>query len=229
MANENSMTENSRAMGKFITFEGGEGAGKTTQAKMLCEALEGAGIETLLTREPGGTFGAEAIRDLVLEGTQDRWSGMTELLLMYAARLDHVEKLIKPALERGVWVVSDRFSDSSVAYQGYARGLGAEKVKSVHSVVMDGFGPDLTILFDIDPILAQKRVETRGEELSRFDSESIAFHNVLRDAFLEIATNESERIVTVDAAASRDGVHTRIIYAVTQKYPEIAGKLGGSA
>ena len=169
------MAEHSITAGRFISFEGGEGAGKTTQAKMLCEALQGAGVETLLTREPGGTFGAEAIRDLVLEGTADRWSGMTELLLMYAARLDHVEKLIKPALERGVWVVSDRFSDSSLAYQGYARGLGPEKVRSVHNAVMDGFGTDLTILFDIDPILAQKRVETRGEDLSRFDSESIAF------------------------------------------------------
>ena len=131
------MAEHNITAGRFISFEGGEGAGKTTQAKMLCEALQGAGVETLLTREPGGTFGAEAIRDLVLEGTADRWSGMTELLLMYAARLDHVEKLIKPALERGVWVVSDRFSDSSLAYQGYARGLGPEKVRSVHNAVMD--------------------------------------------------------------------------------------------
>lgn len=215
--------------GKFITFEGGEGAGKTTQAKMLCDALEGAGIETLLTREPGGTFGAEAIRDLVLEGTSDRWSGMTELLLMYAARLDHVEKLIKPALERGVWVISDRFSDSSMAYQGYARGLGSDKVKALHAAVMDGFEPDLTILFDIDPILAQKRVETRGEDLSRFDAESIAFHNTLRDAFNDIATANADRIFTVDAAASRDGVQTRILFAVSQKYPELAGKLGSSA
>ena len=215
--------------GKFITFEGGEGAGKTTQAKMLAEALEGAGIETLMTREPGGTFGAEAIRDLVLEGTSDRWSGMTELLLMYAARLDHMEKLIKPALERGVWVISDRFSDSSMAYQGYARELGPEKVKALHAAVMDGFEPDLTILFDIDPILAQKRVETRGEDLSRFDAESIAFHNTLREAFLKIAEANVDRIFTVDAAASRDGVQTRILFAVSQKYPELAGKLGSSA
>lgn len=215
--------------GKFITFEGGEGAGKTTQAKMLAEALEGAGIETLMTREPGGTFGAEAIRDLVLEGTSDRWSGMTELLLMYAARLDHMEKLIKPALERGVWVISDRFSDSSMAYQGYARDLGPKKVKALHAAVMDGFEPDLTILFDIDPILAQKRVETRGEDLSRFDAESIAFHNTLRDAFLKIAEANVDRIFTVDAAASRDGVQTRILFAVSQKYPELAGKLGSSA
>ena len=196
---------------------------------MLAEALEGAGIETLMTREPGGTFGAEAIRDLVLEGTSDRWSGMTELLLMYAARLDHIEKLIKPALERGVWVISDRFSDSSMAYQGYARELGPDKVKAVHDAVMDGFEPDLTILFDIDPILAQKRVETRGEELSRFDAESIAFHNTLREAFLDIAKASSDRIFTVDAAASRDGVQTRILFAVSQKYPELAGKLGSSA
>jgi len=158
--------------GKFISFEGGEGAGKTTQAERIVEALGNAGIDAVLTREPGGTFGAEAIRDLVLAGTQDRWSGMTELLLMYAARLDHVEKLIKPSLERGVWVICDRFSDSSMAYQGHARGLGADRVAAVHEAVMDGFEPDLTILFDIDPILAQKRVETRGEDLSRFDSKS---------------------------------------------------------
>lgn len=215
--------------GKFITFEGGEGAGKTTQAKMLCDALNNAGIETVLTREPGGTFGAEAIRNLVLEGTSDRWSGMTELLLMYAARLDHVEKLIKPALERGVWVVSDRFADSSLAYQGYARGLSPQSVKAVHEAVMDGFEPDLTILFDIDPILAQKRVETRGEDLSRFDAESIGFHKTLREAFLDIANENSERIFTLDAASSRDAVQTRILYAVTQKYPELAGKLSSGA
>ena len=211
--------------GKFITLEGGEGAGKSTQAKMLCEALESAGLETLLTREPGGTFGAESIRKLVLEGTQDRWSGMTELLLMYAARLDHVEKLIKPALERGVWVVSDRFSDSSLAYQGYARGLGPDQVRKVHDVVMDGFGPELTILFDMDPIMAMKRVETRGEEMSRFDAEDIEFHKTLRKAFLEIAESEPDRIFTLDADGTKDGVHTRVLYALTQKYPEFAGRL----
>jgi len=211
--------------GKFITFEGGEGAGKTTQAKLLCDSLEAAGYETQLTREPGGTFGAEAIRDLVLSGTKDRWSGMTELLLMYAARLDHVEKLIRPALERGVWVVCDRFSDSSMAYQGYARGLGAEQVKAVHEAVMGGFGPDMTILFDMDPVLALKRVETRGEDLSRFDTETMPFHNTLREAFLDIAKNEPDRIFTLDASASQGAVHTRILFALTQKYPELAGQL----
>jgi dTMP kinase len=211
--------------GKFITLEGGEGAGKTTQAKLLVDALDAAGIETVLTREPGGTFGAEAIRKLVLDGTKDRWSGMTELLLMYAARVDHVEKLIRPALDRGAWVISDRFADSSLAYQGYARGIDLSRIKGVHNAVMDGFEPDLTILFDIDPVIAMKRVETRGEEISRFDAESMEFHNTLRDAFLDIAKQNSDRIFTLDAGEKRAGVHTRMIYAVTQKFPELAGKL----
>ena len=212
--------------GQFISFEGGEGAGKTTQAERLVAALETAGIEAILTREPGGTFGAEKIRDLVLEGTQERWSGMTELLLMYAARLDHVEKLIKPALERGAWVVSDRFADSSLAYQGHARGLGPEKVRALHDVVMDGFGPDLTILFDMDPVMAQRRVETRGETLTRFDTETIDFHNKLRSAFQSIATDNPDRIVTVEADHPADAVQTRIFHVLTNRYPELAGRLG---
>ena len=212
--------------GQFITFEGGEGAGKTTQAEQLCRALEKAGIEAVMTREPGGSFGAEKIRKLVLEGTADRWSGRTELLLMYAARLDHVETLILPALQRGAWVVSDRFADSSLAYQGIARGLGADVVRALHEVVMDGFGPDLTLVFDIDPVMAQRRVETRGEALSRFDTESMEFHNTLRDAFREIARAEPERVKIIDADHPRDVVHTRVLNAVTQRYPELAGKLG---
>lgn len=211
--------------GQFISFEGGEGAGKTTQAERLVASLESAGLEAVLTREPGGTYGAERIRDLVLDGTQDRWSGMTELLLMYAARLDHVEKLIRPALERGAWVVSDRFADSSLAYQGIARGLGEEKVTALHDVVMDGFGPDLTLLFDMDPVMAQRRVETRGEKLTRFDSETMEFHNALRKAFGKIAADNTDRIVTIDADSPRDQVQAQVLNAVTQKYPELAGRL----
>ena len=212
--------------GKFLTFEGGEGAGKTTQAERLAKSLNNAGIETLLTREPGGTFGAEAIRDLVLEGTADRWSGLTELLLMYAARLDHVEKLIEPALDRGVWVISDRFSDSSMAYQGYARGLGKDRVEAVHKAVLDDFHPDMTVLFDIDPVMTMKRVETRGEDLSRFDSESIDFHKTIQRAFLNIAADNKDRFFTVNADADRDIVEAQILFAIVQKYPELAGKLG---
>jgi dTMP kinase len=218
--------------GQFITFEGGEGAGKTTQAKMLADALEAVGVETILTREPGGTFGAESIRKLVLEGTDDRWSGMTELLLMYAARLDHVEKLIKPALERGAWVISDRFADSSLAYQGYARELGPDRVREVHEAVMDGFGPDLTLVFDMDVYLSMKRVETRAEredeDLTRFDKAGQAFHTTIREAFLDIAKKDPGRVTIVDADGSRQSVHARILNAVSAKYPEFAGKLGGA-
>jgi len=179
-------------IGKFITFEGGEGAGKTTQAKLLAEALEKAGVETLMTREPG-----------------------------------HVEKLIKPALERGVWVISDRFSDSSLAYQGHARGLGEDRVKAVHEAVMGGFEPDLTILFDMDPVLAQKRVETRGEDLTRFDAESLEFHKTLRAAFLSIAKESAHRVHTVDADGSRGNVQNRILFALTKQFPE--SSRGGSS
>ena len=144
---------------------------------------------------------------------------------MYAARLDHVEKLIMPALERGAWVISDRFADSSLAYQGYARGLGPDQVIAVHNAVMGGFKPDLTILFDIDPILTMKRVETRGEDLSRFDSETLDFHKTLREAFLEIADADKDRIFTLDAAETRDAVHQRILFAISQAFPELAGRL----
>ena len=224
------MSSSGAQRGQFITFEGGEGAGKTTQAKMLADALEKVGIETILTREPGGTFGAESIRKLVLEGTDDRWSGMTELLLMYAARVDHVEKLIKPALERGAWVISDRFADSSLAYQGYARELGPDRVREVHDAVMDGFGPDLTLVFDMDVYLSLKRVEQRaaadGEDLSRFDKAGQAFHVTIREAFLDIARTEPDRVKIVDADGSVDSVHARILNVLSARYPEFAGKLG---
>lgn len=218
--------------GQFITFEGGEGAGKTTQAKMLADALETVGVETILTREPGGTFGAESIRKLVLEGTDDRWSGMTELLLMYAARIDHVEKLIKPALERGAWVICDRFTDSSLAYQGYARNLGPDRVRRVHDAVMDGFGPDMTLVFDMDVYLSLKRVETRAAQddadLTRFDKAGQEFHTTIREAFLDIAKTDSDRITVIDADGSRAAVQARIVNALTARYPEFAGKLGGA-
>ncbi|MGB3454994.1 MAG: dTMP kinase [Litorimonas sp.] len=218
--------------GQFITFEGGEGAGKTTQAKMLADALEAQGVEVILTREPGGTFGAESIRKLVLEGTDDRWSGMTELLLMYAARIDHVEKLIKPALARGAWVISDRFADSSLAYQGYARDLGADRVRAVHDTVMGGFDPDLTLVFDMDVYLSLKRVETRAaqddEVLTRFDKAGQSFHATIRDAFLDIAKKAPERVKVIDADGSRQAVHARILNVLTARYPQFAGKLGGA-
>ena len=211
----------SKPYGKFITFEGGEGAGKTTQAERLCQSLERKGFETLLTREPGGTFGAEAIRELVLSGAHERWSGMTELLLMYAARLDHVEKLIKPALERGVWVVCDRFSDSTMAYQGYARGVDRARIQAVNDAVMDGFVPDLTLVFDIDPILSQKRVEARNEELTRFDTETLDFHKTIQKAFISIAEEFPDRCKVIDAASSRDDIAVNVLRSVADHFDSV--------
>ncbi len=204
--------------GKFISFEGGEGSGKSTQIKNIGASLKQAGIETIITREPGGTFGAEAIRELVLTGTHDRWSGMTELLLLYAARLDLVQKLIKPALARGAWVLCDRFADSSMAYQGYARGVGPERVSALHHAVLGDFKPDLTLLFDIDPVLAQQRVKARGEELNRFDSEKLDFHKALRVGFLHIAEQEADRFVVLDAASSKAAIHIQIKHILMSQF-----------
>ena len=214
--------ENSIKPGRFISFEGGEGAGKTTQAKSIASALENRGLEVVMTREPGGTFGAEAIRELVISGDHARWSGMTELLLVYAARLDHVQKLIKPALERGAWVLCDRFIDSSMAYQGYARGLGRDKVNAVNDTALGDFKPDLTIVFDIDPILAQGRVKTRGEALNRFDTEGLDFHKSIRAAFLDIGKLEPKRVKIIDAASSRGAITAQIQHILLQKFPDIA-------
>ncbi len=138
-----------KAQGKFISLEGGEGAGKTTQIKLLADALERAGIDPVITREPGGAPGAEMIRGLLVEGDVDRWQPMTEALLHFAARLEHVKETIAPALAEGRWVVSDRFSDSTVAYQGYGHDLGQETMARLHELVLAGFQTDLTIILDL--------------------------------------------------------------------------------
>ena len=138
-----------KAQGKFISLEGGEGAGKTTQIKMLADTLKAAGFDPVITREPGGAPGAEMIRSLLVEGDIDRWQPMTEALLHFAARLEHVRETIAPALEEGQWVVSDRFSDSTIAYQGYGHDLGQETMARLHELVLGGFQTDLTLILDI--------------------------------------------------------------------------------
>lgn len=199
--------------GLFITFEGGEGVGKSTQVKRLQAFLVGAGIETLVTREPGGTDGANAIRSLVVEGTADRWPAASEALLMYAARLDHVEKVIKPALARGVWVLCDRFSDSTLAYQGYGRDLGPEFIRRLERLTLDGFKPDLTLLMDLPPDVGLTRAAARGGP-DRFEKMGLGFHLQLRDAFLDIARHARERIAVVDASGDEDSVAAAILDAL---------------
>jgi dTMP kinase len=195
--------------GRFITFEGGEGAGKSTQLKRLAERLRARGVEVVATREPGGSPGAESIRELVLNGAADRWSPVTETLLMYAARRDHIERVIEPALARGAWVVCDRFADSTRAYQGAAGGTDPALIAALEAHVLGATRPDLTLIFDISPEAGLARAHARGGEL-RFESKGLDFHRRLRDGFLAIARAEPERCMLIDAAGLMDAVEQAV-------------------
>jgi len=186
--------------GCFITLEGGEGAGKTTLARALSQALTACGLEIVLTREPGGTPNAEALRTLLVEGDPGRWSPVSETMLLYAAREDHVRRLIAPALERGAWVICDRFSDSTRAYQGVAGGLDAARIDAIETAALGHFKPDLTLIADLAPQAGLARAAARGEAVTRFEAKDAAFHARLRDAFLAIASAEPERCAVLDAS-----------------------------
>ena len=197
------------ARGRFITFEGGEGAGKTTQLERLASWLEGRGLEVVRTREPGGTPGAEAVRRLLVEGTAERWLPSTELLLVAAARDDHLRRLVLPSLARGAWVLCDRYTDSTFAYQGVAGGLGPERIAALHERVLDAPRPDLTLLLDLPPAAGLARREAAGRT-TRFDVMDDAFHERVREGFLQLAVSEPDRIALVDASSDPDAVSATI-------------------
>ena len=203
------------ARGRFITFDGGEGAGKSTQVKRLAARLAADGLEVVATREPGGSPGAEAIRDLVLNGAADRWSATTETLLMYAARRDHIERVIRPALARGAWVICDRFADSTRAYQGAAGGTPAGLIETLERHVLGDVRPDLTLVFDLPPEIGLSRAEARAGSEMRFESKGEDFHRRLREAFLAIAEAEPRRCVLIQATETMDRVEARVWDAVT--------------
>ncbi|MEQ8334054.1 dTMP kinase [Nisaea sp.] len=211
-----------RARGRFITFEGGEGAGKSTQIRMLAAALEAAGQSVCLTREPGGSPGAEQIRALLVTGDTERWDAMTELLLHYAARRDHVRRLIEPELEKGTWVLCDRFADSSMAYQGYGHGLDRDKIADLHKIVLGTLSPDLTIILDLDPKTGLARTRAtdearrRGDE-DRYERMELAFHQRMRDGFRDIAAAAPERVVLVDAEADANSLSRTIAGHVRER------------
>ncbi len=192
--------------GRFITFEGGEGAGKSTQVRILAERLGAAGVEVVATREPGGSPGAEAIRALLVTGEPDRWSAVSETLLMYAARRDHIERTIRPALARGAWVISDRFADSTRAYQGAGGGVDPAFVQAMEAYVLDGAWPDLTLILDLPVEQGLARAGRRGAGEARFEAKGLAFHQRLRDGFLAIAGREPERCAVIDALAAPEAV-----------------------
>ncbi len=196
--------------GRFITFEGGEGAGKSTQIRLLSEAIGKAGHTVLQTREPGGSPGAEEIRSLLVTGEGDRWTGMTEVLLHFAARADHLERVILPALENGTWVLCDRFVDSSVAYQGVAQGLGKDVLQDLTQLVVADTMPDLTLILDLPVEEGLARADSRGDGEDRYEKMGQAFHQTLRQAFLDIAQGAPDRCKVVDAANEIDTVHQAI-------------------
>ena len=204
--------------GRFITLEGGEGTGKSTQVKRLAAALAARGLKTLTTREPGGSTGAEEIRKLMVEGEPGRWDPITETLLAYAARADHVARTIGPALLTDTWVICDRFSDSTYAYQGVGRGVERETIRRIDSAVLDDFAPDLTLILDLDVATGLARANARAGTENRFEKFGPEFHEKLRQAFLDIARRNPDRCKVIDAGGNEDQVAEQILAAVTRRF-----------
>ncbi|NLC38864.1 MAG: dTMP kinase [Clostridia bacterium] len=208
--------------GIFITLEGPDGAGKSTQARMLASYLQSRGKEVFLTREPGGTLIAEKIRSILLEETDEELAPLTEVLLYAASRAQHVARLIKPALARGAVVISDRFVDSSIAYQGYGRGLDPELIWALNRPGLDGLLPHLTIILDVEPGVSKLRLDERnwrdGLDPDRLELEKRDFHSRVRRGFLEMAAKEPERLHLVPAAGTVEEVHQAVLEIVKRKF-----------
>lgn len=205
--------------GCFITMEGGEGSGKSTQCRLLGDALARNGRKVVRTREPGGSPGAEEIRRLLVDGDVDRWDAMSETLLLLAARRNHVGHVIRPALQRGDWVVCDRFSDSTVAYQGYGHGLDRAMLRDLSARILDEFAPDATLILDIPVDVGLARAASRDGGEDRYERMDRAFHERLRQGFLEIARHEPDRCIVIDASADMVSVQAAIAGAIAARLP----------
>ena len=207
------------APGRFIAFEGGEGAGKSTQARLLAEALRARGQTVVVTREPGGTPGAEAIRALLLSPPGEGWPPQAEALLFAAARADHVAHLIRPALARGEWVICDRFVDSSRAYQGVAGGLGDAAITALHAFGSDGLRPDRVILLEGDEAALAERLAARGAETDAIEGRPAAYHRAVAQGFRSLAEADPQGFARIDALGAPEEVHGRIIAALADLLP----------
>jgi dTMP kinase len=201
------------ARGKFISLEGGEGVGKSTQVKALAEALRARGLDVLVTREPGGSEGAEKIRELLLSGSDDRWSAEAEALLFAAARADHVAKTIRPSVERGQWVLADRFIDSSLAYQGGAGGLGIEAVRAINAFGIGDDFPDRTLILTLHDGSERARARDGGTG-DRIGGRPHDYHSKVEAAFHIIAAEEPERVKLIDASGTPEQVTERLVQAL---------------
>jgi len=203
--------------GRFITFEGGEGVGKSTHVRLLAEALRAAGLGVAETREPGGSPGAEQIRELLVHGEVGRWDAMTEALLHFAARRDHVTRVIAPALAAGKWVLSDRFADSTMAYQGYGHRLGREVIERLYTLSLGDLASDLTIVLDLPVEAGLSRAGSRGDGATRYERMDPAFHERLRDGFLAIAERDPGRCLVIDADQPVEAVGQAVKAAVAAR------------
>jgi len=202
----------------MIVIDGVDGSGKGMQTRRLHQAILNAGLECLLTREPGGSAAAEDIRELLVNGDPDKWDSMTELLLMVAARRSHLRDTIWPTLEKGSWVISDRFADSSRAFQGIAGELGLQTVDKLHQLSIGDFTPDFVLILDIDETVALARAEARGTGEDRFEKKGNDYHRKVRNAFRDIAESDTERYKLIDASGSMDEVTAKIIAAVNSRF-----------
>lgn len=208
--------------GKFISLEGGEGTGKTTQIERLKKHLTSAGFDVLITREPGGTPVAEAVREIILRGDPESMDAKSEAMLLFAARRNHMEQVIKPSLEAGKWVISDRFADSTMAYQGFAGGVGENDINALYKWALGDFAPDLTLIFDIPVEIGLSRAGVRmaGEENAedRFERMGNEFHNTMRQAYLDIAKSDPNRCEVIDVNSTIDDVEARIWKVIKSRF-----------
>jgi dTMP kinase len=214
LAARSSELSNRDAKGKFITLEGGEGAGKSTQQKLLLAALARAGKDAIATREPGGAKGADEIRALLLNGPTERWDPISEAMLMVAARRCHLVETVWPTLDAGKWVVCDRFADSTTAYQGYGGGLDRDQLAELHRLIADDFRPDLTLIFDVPVEIGLARAAKRHAGEARFEAKGRDYHERVRQGFLAIAAQEPERCVVIDASQDVDKVGAAALAAL---------------
>jgi len=205
------------ASGRFITLEGGEGAGKSTQITRLKSWLEGRGRTVVATREPGGSPGAEMISKLLVEGPVERWDGTTEALLHFAARREHLRSIVWPALARGDWVLSDRFADSTLAYQGYGHGVDREIFDQLYKVAVGDFRPDLTLILDLPIETGLLRAAARRGTETRYENLPLDFHARVRSGFLEIAAQDPKRCMVIDATGSIDSIAAAIAGAARER------------
>ncbi len=201
---------------RFISFEGGEGSGKSTQIKLLAKRLSKYG-NVITTREPGGTIEAEVIRNLLVKGKKNKWSGVVETLLLYAARKDHIDKVIAPSLKKNKWVLCDRFKESTLVYQGYGKNVDIDLIKKLDKIITNNLTPGLTFILDINPKIGLKRSKRKSNTETRYENMSLAFHNRIRKEFINIAKSNKKKFILIDANQNINQIQNIIWNEISNK------------